>query len=327
MPHEGDPHERTLIAWPCRSDLWRGRLAEGRLAVAALVRAVARFEPVSVLARPEDVDGAVALAGAPDVEVVPLPLDDSWMRDTGPVWVTGGGRRVAMDFRFNGWGEKYVPYADDDAIPQRWCARRGEERVRVDLVLEGGSVAVDGEGTLVTTEQCLLHPNRNPDRTRAAIERALSSALGVSVVVWLPWSLDDRDTDGHVDLVAVCARPGIWLFQGCADRQDTEHERLAISRRCLSGATDASGREITVIDLPELPYVSLDGERLPVPYCNLYLCNGAVIVPVTGHRADAEALATIGAAFPGRTVVPVDGAWLAYGGGGPHCMTQQVPLP
>jgi agmatine deiminase len=326
MAHEGDPHERTLVAWPCRPELWRGRLQEGRLAVAELVRAVARFEPVSLLARPEDVEAADDLVGGPGVEVVEMPLDDSWLRDTGPIWVTDAHRRLALDFRFNGWGGKYLPHDTDDRIPERWCARTGEPRRRIDLVLEGGAVAVDGAGTLVTTEQCLLNPNRNPQLNRAQLEEVLRDALGVSTIVWLPFGIDDRDTDGHVDLVTACIEPGRWLFQGCDDPTDPEHERLGISRRCLVGARDAAGRSIEVVDLPVLPYVELEGERLPVPYVNLYLCNGAVIVPVTGHPADDDALATIARSFPARTVVPVPGEWLAFGGGGPHCMTQQVPV-
>lgn len=325
MPHEGGPHERTLVAWPCREALWQDHLHEGRAAASELIRTIARFEPVSVLARPQDAEAAEAAVGGPDIDVVAVPIDDSWLRDTGPTWVVGGGRRLALDFRFNGWGGRFTPHDDDDRIPERWCDATGEQRRRVDLVLEGGSIAVDGAGTLVTTEQCLLHPNRNPSLTRAAIERRLCEELGVDTVIWLPFGLDDRDTDGHVDLVAACSRPGTWLFQGCDDPSDPEHARLALSRRCLHEALDAGGRAIEVIDLPTLPYVDVAGWRLPVPYLNLYLCNGGVIVPVTGHAGDDEALATIAEAFPDRIVAPVDARWLALGGGGPHCMTQQVP--
>jgi agmatine deiminase len=256
---------------------------------------------------------------------VGLPLDDSWLRDTGPTWVVAAGRRVALDFRFNGWGGRFAPHDDDDRFPERWCDLAGEERQVVDLVLEGGSIAVDGDGTLVTTEQCLLHPNRNPGHTRADIERVLGEALGVARVIWLPFGLDDRDTDGHVDLVAACVRPGRWLVQGCDDPDDPEHRRLAITRRCLDGALDAAGRSVEVVELPSLPVVEVEGQVLPVPYLNLYQCNGAVIVPVTGHPADDEALAIIADEFRGRDVVPVPARWLAFGGGGPHCTTQQVP--
>ena len=328
MPFEGAPHEGTLMAFPCRSELWRGHLREGQQAWVDLARTIARFEPVTMLARDGDVALAADLCGDNNthaIDIVAMALDDSWLRDTAPIYVTAPGRRVAVDFRFNGWGEAYLPYNDDDAIPSRLCALRDEASLRVDLVLEGGSITVDGAGTLITTEQCLLHPNRNPTLSRHDIETALRSSLGVEVIIWLPVSIDDRDTDGHVDLVAAFIEPGRVLWQGCSDLNDAEHQRLALSRRCLDGALDAAGNSIQIVDVPVLPYYEIDGERLPVPYVNLYLCNGAVIVPITGHEADEDMLAIIASAWPKRTVVPVDGRMIAFGGGGPHCTTQQIP--
>ena len=326
MPAEFAPHERTMMAFPCRGDLWGARLRDGQLAWAELARTIAAFEHVTMLARPSDVELAADLCAHRNIEIVEMPLDDSWLRDTAPIYVTAPGRRVAMDFEFNGWGGSYVPFDTDDAIPARWTALRGEERVAVDLVLEGGSITVDGEGTLLTTEQCLLHPNRNPTRSRADIERVLRESLGVQTIVWLPFAIDDRDTDGHVDLVAMFVEPGRVLWQGCSDRDDPEHERLALSRRCLDGALDSKGRAIEIIDVPVLPYCEVDGERLPVPYANAYVCNGAVIVPVTGHEADDDMLDIIRSAWPDRQVVPVRGEMIAFGGGGPHCTTQQIPV-
>ena len=331
MPAESAPHERTMIAFPCRRDLWRGRLRDGQLAWAHLARAIAEFEPVSMLANPQDAPLAAELAAHPNIEIVEMPLDDSWLRDSAPIYVTSGKafqppRRVAVDFRFNGWGQKYVPFDNDDLVPGRWTSLRGEERVTVDMVLEGGSVTVDGDGTLITTEQCLLNPNRNPHMSRAQIEAVLCASLGVSRVVWLPLSINDRDTDGHVDLVAAFIGPGRVLWQGCDDPADPESARLALSRRCLDGATDARGRALKIVDVPVLPYCEVDGERFPVPYCNLYLCNGGVIVPVTGHPADDDMLGIISGAWPAREVVGVPGEIIAYGGGGPHCATQQIPL-
>jgi agmatine deiminase len=326
MPAETSPHERSIMGWPCRPELWKGRIAEGRQAYAEVVRAIARFEPVTLLARERDIDQAADLAGAQNVEIVAYPLDDSWLRDTGPIYLTGHDGRVATDWIFNGWGGKYEPHDDDDAIPAFLTHRWSQQRTRLDMVLEGGSIAVDGVGTLVTTEQCLLHPNRNPDLTRTEIEHRLKAALGVDVVIWLPFGVDDRDTDGHVDLVTACAQPGLWIFQGCDDVDDPEHVRLDMSRRALTGSTDAAGNVIEVVELPVLPYVELDGERLAVPYLNYYACNGALIVPVTGHEADDEMLALLAAAHPDREIVPVDGRWIAFGGGGPHCITQQVPV-
>ena len=326
MPAEFAPHERTLMAFPCRADLWGARLRDGQLAWAELARTIAAFEPVTMLARPSDVELAADLCAHRDIEIVEMPLDDSWLRDTAPIYVTAPGRRVAMDFTFNGWGGAYVPFDNDDAIPERWAALRGEERIEVDLVLEGGSINVDGEGTLLTTEQCLLHPNRNPRLSRADIERVLRESLGVQTIVWLPFAIDDRDTDGHVDLVAMFVEPGCVLWQGCDDHDDPEHERLTLSRRCLDGAFDAKGRAIEIIDVPVLPYCEVDGERLPVPYANAYVCNGAVIVPVTGHEADDDMLDIIRSAWPNRELVPVRGEMIAFGGGGPHCTTQQIPV-
>ena len=326
MPAEFAPHERTMMAFPCRADLWGARLRDGQVAWAELARTIAAFEPVTMLARPSDVELAADLCAHRDIEIVEMPLDDSWLRDTAPIYVTAPGRRVATDFTFNGWGGAYVPFDNDDAIPERWAALRGEERIEVDLVLEGGSITVDGEGTLLTTEQCLLHPNRNPRLSRADIERVLRESLGVQTIVWLPFAIDDRDTDGHVDLVAMFVEPGCVLWQGCADHDDPEHERLTLSRRCLDGAFDAKGRAIEIIDVPVLPYCEVDGERLPVPYANAYVCNGAVIVPVTGHEADDDMLDIIRSAWPNREVVPVRGEMIAFGGGGPHCTTQQIPV-
>lgn len=326
MPAEFSPHERTMMAFPCRRELWGSRLRDGQLAWAELARTIADFEPVTVLARPSDAELAADLCSHSSVEIVEMPLDDSWLRDTAPIYVTAPGRRVAMDFRFNGWGGAFTPFDDDDAIPERWAALRGDERMAVDLVLEGGSITVDGEGTLITTEQCLLHPNRNPSLTRADIERALRNSLGVHTIVWLPLAIDDRDTDGHVDLVAMFIEPGRVLWQGCNDQDDPEHPRLALSRRCLLGAADAAGRAIDVLDVPVLPYCEVDGLRLPVPYANSYLCNGGVIVPVTGHSADDDMLDIMRGAWPERTVVAVRGDIIAFGGGGPHCTTQQIPV-
>ena len=195
------------------------------------------------------------------------------------------------------------------------------------MVARLGYIGVDGAGTLVTTQQCLLHPNRNPSHSRVEIEDQMRSALGVETIVWLPWGLSlDDDTDGHVDNVAAFAEPGRLLMQACDDPSEADHERLRINARWAKGAVDADGRPIAVVEVPVLPFVDVDAERICVPYLNLYVCNGAVIVPVTGHHADTEMLALIGSEFPGRTVLPVPGLTLAIGGGGPHCITQQVPV-
>ncbi len=327
MPAEHEPHERTIMGFPCHEVQWGDHLLDGQMAWAEVARTIADFEPVTMLARPDHVELATDLCAHSNITVVEMDLDDAWLRDIGPIYAVDASRsrRVGADMIFNVWGHLYEARGADDRVASQYCGLRNESSVRIPFVLEGGSIAVDGDGTVFVTEQCLLNPNRNPTMSRATIESNLRATLGVSTVVWLPYAIDDRDTDGHVDLVLVPVRPGVVLWQGCDDPHDPEHERLAISRRCLDGTVDARGRATQIIDLPTLPCADVWGERLPVPYANLYLCNGGVIVPVTGHPADPDALDTIAAAFPERRVVGVPGEVIAYGGGGPHCITQQIP--
>jgi agmatine deiminase len=263
------------------------------------------------------------------VEVLELPIDDSWMRDSGPIIVTApDGRRAGVDFRFNGWGEKFVPYDHDDAMNRALLPRLGIERIEANLVLEGGSIAVDGEGTLITTEQCLLNPNRNPDLDRARVERLLGEYLGIEKVIWIGNGLlEDYDTDGHVDTVAAFVRPGTVLAQTTDDPSDPNHERLAENVERLRAAKDAEGRPLEVIELGQLPRTTVRGQPGVVPYVNLYVANGAVIVPVCGDDPDRDqqVLEMIAPLFEPREVVAVPGRMLAEGGGGVHCITQQVP--
>jgi agmatine deiminase len=320
MPAEWAPHERTLMGWPCRRELWGDQLAQAKVEFAATANAVAAFEPLTmVCATPGDAAEARAALTA-GAEVVALAIDDSWLRDNGPIFVLDGdGRRAGVDFRFNSWGEKFAPYDADAAVGALIVDRLGDRRYDAPFVLEGGSVAVDGEGTLLTTEQCLLHPSRNPGMTREEIERGLCDFLGAERVVWLGQGLaEDRDTDGHVDLVAAFTRPGQVLLQSTPPGTPSS-ERLADNRSRLV----AAGLE--VVDFPILPTLEVGGEEVAVGHLNFYLCNGAAIVPLAGAPTDAEALERIAAAYPGREVVGVPGAIIAYGGGGPHCITQQVP--
>jgi agmatine deiminase len=322
MPAEWAPHERTLMCWPARADMWGAHYAAAKAGHAAVANAIAGFEPVLMAADPSQVDEArAALASA--VEVVPVPLDDSWARDSGPIFVIDPTHpsRAGVDFAFNAWGERFHPYADDDAFAARILEHLGEERIDArDLVLEGGSIAVDGEGTLVTTEQCLLHPNRNPSLGRDEIERRLRDRLGVERVVWLGRGLvEDDDTDGHVDNVCAFVAPGRVLLQTVADESDPNfaHARENAERLRTAG--------LDVVELDVLPRVPGEGPPTAVPYTNFYLCNGAVIVPVSDPETDDAALALLERLYPGRQAVPVPGTTLALGGGGVHCITQQVP--
>ncbi|MEO6156524.1 MAG: agmatine deiminase family protein [Ilumatobacteraceae bacterium] len=328
MPGEFAEHERTVMCWPCREAIYPGPLmAEACAAHAEVARTVARYEPVTMIAgSPAAVADAAQQCGSA-VEVVQLPIDDSWFRDSGPIYVKGGGTRVALDWVFNGWGEKFAPFAADAAVARRWAQHAGHEMRSVPMVLEGGSISVDGAGTAVTTLQCLMHPNRNPSMNQLRIAEYLRGELGLEVVLWLPHGLAlDDDTDGHVDNVAAFARPGTLVVQGCHDQAEADWLRMNVNARMARDALDARGEPIEVVEVPVLPFVEREGQRLAVPYLNYYVGNGFVVVPVCGNRADDEMLQIIASQYPGRETIGLDvGAILAIGGGGIHCITQQIP--
>ncbi|MFI9630338.1 agmatine/peptidylarginine deiminase [Streptomyces sp. NPDC052042] len=326
MPAEWTEHERCLMAWPTRPDLWGEVLDEVRCEYAAVARAIAEFEPVTMVACPGQGDQARALCGD-SVEVVELPIDDSWFRDSGPIFVLGrDGERAGVDFRFNAWGGKHHPWDADDKISALLLERFDVPRIGSSMILEGGAITVDGEGTLITTEQCLLHPNRNPGMTRQQIEDELKSRLGVTTVIWLPYGgLEDTETDGHVDGVCAFVAPGKVLVQLPSNPDHPDFARMRANRAVLEASVDARGRTLEIIDLPQSAFVEVDGERTEVGYLNFYVANGGVVVPVADIPQDDGALAVIASAFPGRKVVGVRSRVVAYGGGGVHCITQQVP--
>lgn len=332
MPGEFSPHERTVLCWPARRDMYGPMFAAAEDAHAEVARTIARFEPVSVIvdSRADTSRARSMLSGSHThpIDVVEIPIDDSWFRDTGPIYVVDDtGRRIALDWTFNAWGEKFHPYDADAALAGRWAAHAGHDTRRVDMVFEGGSINVDGAGTLVTTEQCLLHPNRNPTLHRADIERVLAAELGAEVVVWLPYGLAfDDDTDGHVDNVAAFSAAGRLVVQGCADDTEDDRARCAANIAVAERAHDARGEPLTVTVVPVLPFAEVADRRVVVPYLNYYVGNGFVLVPVCGHAADDDMLTIIADEHPGREVIGLAvGDVLAYGGGGIHCITQQVP--
>jgi agmatine deiminase len=324
MPPEWAPHERTLMGWPCRRELWGDQLAAAKAEYAGVANAVAAFEPVTMVAA-TDADAAEARAAlGAAVTVLPLPANDSWLRDHGPIYVVDDParptRRAAVCFRFNAWGRRFTPFDADAAMPARLAAHLGDEAFTAPLVLEGGSIAVDGTGTLLTTEQCLLRPNRNPELDRTQIEQLLCDHLGVSRIVWLGLGLaEDRDTDGHVDLIADFVAPNRVLLQS-APPGSPNHDAMADNH----ARARAAGLE--VVDFPPLAHGTVAGEPVALGYLNFYLGERFAIVPQGGPAAlDEEALARIAAALPAHEVVGVPALTIAYGGGGPHCITQQVP--
>jgi agmatine deiminase len=331
MPAEWEPHQRCIMGWPTElriGSVWGEQYRLAMATYAAVAHAIAHFEPVLMLARPGEDAVARSYLGR-DVEVVDLPIDDSWLRDSGPLFVTHPDGTLAMsDFVFNSWGEKYLPYDNDAAIGRRLAEHFGVERFAAPMVLEGGGITVDGEGTLITTESCLLHPSRNPGLTKEGMTQILKDYLGVEKVIWLVSGLgldEDPDTDGHVDGVGAFVGPGKVLLHMVRDRQHPDYENLRENRRRLE-TTDARGRTLEVIEF--------DARSRPVPigdtpivetYINSYFANGALIVPTGGTADDEAALERLQEIVAGREVVGVPCPVIGYGGGGIHCVTQQVP--
>jgi agmatine deiminase len=254
---------------------------------------------------------------------IEIPINDSWSRDNGPAFVrNASGEMALVGFGFNAWGNRWHPHDDDARLARRLAEWLALPFFEAPFVLEGGSFFVDGEGTVITTEQCLLNPNRNPQLSRADIEQGLKDYLGATTVIWLPFghSLDTgpAGTDGHVDGVLQYAAPGRVLLEVVSDQTSPEFSREQANLARLEAGRDAAGRQFEVVILDP-------GPKAVVSYANHYLANGAVIVPVGGDDADEPALATLRALHPDREIVGVPGSTIALGGGGPHCITQQIP--
>ncbi|WP_029352095.1 agmatine deiminase [Bosea sp. 117] len=344
MPAEWERHAGCWMIWPQREDNWRGKAEPGQAAYAAVASTIARFEPLTMLVPPEEMENARRQLG-PDVRLLPAPSDDSWCRDCGPTFVTDArGRLRGVDWDFNAWGGLYEPSDSDRLIAARVLADVGAPRYRAPLVLEGGSIHVDGEGTVLTTEECLLNPNRNPGLTKAEIERHLADYLGTTSVIWLGAGLVDDETDGHVDNLACFVRPGIVALTWCDDPADRQYEISRDAYERLSRSRDARGRTLEVVKLP-LPgplYRTEDeaipplrgeehglhrkaGDRLGASYVNFYIGNGLVLMPQLDPNHDGEAAAILARLFPDRQVVGLPTREILLGGGNIHCITQQQP--
>lgn len=331
MPAEWQPHSRCWMAWPCNPSIWTHGIEVARRNFAQVIHAILEFESVALLVRPVDRAEAYRLCGA-QVEYWEYPLDDSWMRDFGPTFVIDKndvdrrGGLAGVDWRFNGWG-KY-PHANDQHVARHLLERLELPRIEAPLVLEGGAIHVDGEGTVLTTEQCLLHPNRNPDLGRDEIEALVLRHLGATRMIWLPRGIADDDTDGHVDEIACFVAPGVVLALVGTDRDDIDYMPLQNNLSILREATDARGRRLDVATVEQPEPVYKGRERLSQSYVNFYIANGGVVMPAFGDtRRDALARGVLGELFPRRKILQVPARELAYGGGNIHCITQQQPLP
>jgi agmatine deiminase len=333
QPAEWAPHEATWLSWPHNRDSWPGVFEGVEPAMVAFVRALAASEPVHINVLDADherhVRRLLAAAVAPErVRLHRFPTNDAWARDHGAIFVTRPTRkepRLAVDFDYNAWGGKYPPFDLDREIGRQMAEVLGVPRyAKPGVVLEGGSIEVNGEGALLTTEQCLLNPNRNPTLTRADIEQLLRDCFGVNEILWLGEGIEGDDTDGHIDDLTRFVGPRTVVTVVEPNRADPNHAPLEANRRLLDTLSVAGGPlEVVELPMPEPQY--LEEQRLPASYANFYVANGAVLVPTFGCPADDVACATLRDCFPDRRVVAVDCRVLIAGLGALHCLTQQVP--
>ncbi|MDO4271107.1 MAG: agmatine deiminase [Eubacteriales bacterium] len=344
MPAEFAPHEGCLMIWPERADSWQYGAYAARKAFVRVIETIADSEKMTVFCSARQYDNARAQL-SPRVRVAVLETDDAWARDIGPTFVVNGaGERRGVDWGFNAWGGIYPDCLRDAAAARRMCDLLDDDCYDLrGFICEGGSLHVDGEGTALVTEACLLNENRNPALDRAGIERVLCGALGVSKVIWLPRGIYQDETDEHVDNICAFVAPGEVVLAWTDDESDPQHALSAASLAALEAAVDAKGRKIKVHKLPLPAPVRITaeecegldrcegeptrtpGERLAASYVNFYIANGAVVMPAFGDPMDEKAQSILQGLFPTRKVVPIPARDILIGGGNIHCITQQIP--
>jgi agmatine deiminase len=326
MPGEFERHACTWMAWPgARTRAWADPAAI-TAAIATIARAISRFERVKVAVDPEFCAEAAGVLGA-NIDVQAMPVDDIWARDSGPSFLLNKeGELAASVWNFNAWGNKFDGHDADFILAARVAAARGVTPFAASIITEGGALHVDGEGTLVATESSLLNPNRNPDQSRAEVERGLKDWLGVEKVIWIPGEPDDSITDGHIDGLMTFVKPGAALFEVTDDTSYPTYHVLKEQLRVLELATDARGRRINVQVLKRPRKLPSDSEDFCGNYINCLILNGAVLIPAFGDvNADAAAAQVFANAFPGREIAALRIDAICEGGGGIHCVTQQEP--
>jgi agmatine deiminase len=350
MPAEWAPHRQTWMIWPERPDNWRLGAKPAQQAFSAVARAIAEFEPVTVCVSAGQYDNASARLQHPHIRLVEMSTDDAWARDTGPTFVSNAKGEVrGIDWEFNAWGGLqgglYAPWLRDDQVASKILRLEGCARYRTaGFVLEGGSIHVDGEGTLITTEECLLNPNRNPHLRREQIETVLAEHLGIDQIIWLPQGLYNDETDGHVDNFCCFVRPAEVLLAWTDEPSDPNYARCQAALNVLQQSCDARGRPFTVHKIPiPGPLYATEEEcagidrvlasqerspsiRLAGSYVNFLIVNGGIIAPSFEDAQDAAAKTILQELFPQHRVVTVPGREILLGGGNIHCITQQQPL-
>lgn len=347
MPGEFEAHEGCWMIWPERTDNWRLGAKPAQKVFANVATAISQFEHVTMGVSGRQFQNARSML--PDrVRVVELSNDDCWARDSGPTFVVnGGGTLRLVDWIFNAWGGLegglYFPWDQDQLIPQKIAELIGTDRYKAPLVLEGGSIHVDGEGTLITTEECLLNSNRNPKQSRQEIEGLLGDYLAVDQIIWLPRGCYNDETDGHVDNICCFIRPGVVALNWTEDREDPQYQISEEAFEVLSRAADARGRKLEIhkinqpqpiiltraecegVDRVEGTLPRREGDRMAASYINFYIANGAVVAPYFDDPADKPAMQKLQQLFPDRRVVGIPAREILLGGGNIHCITQQQP--
>lgn len=332
MPPEWIKHTRTFISWPIKASMCHPEDYEKVCqSYREIIQAIAEFEPVTVVVNLADWETLSGSFQSDQISLLAIEHNDAWLRDNGPTFlVHDSGDMAGVNWKFNAWGGKYAPWDLDDQVAPQVLNYVGLKRFDAPLVMEGGSLHVDGEGTLLTTEECLLNPNRNPELTREQIEAELHRYLNVRKVVWLKNGLDGDETDGHVDNIACFAAPGKILMQVCYDPEDENYEITQENLRILERETDTLGRNFEIIPIQQPPKLCdvETGRRLTLSYLNFYFVNGGIILPVFGGDAqETDRLATqvLAGLFPERRIRTVNGMGIIREGGNVHCTTQQMP--
>jgi agmatine deiminase len=347
MPAEFEPHAGCWMLWPERPDNWREAARPAQHAFAAVAAAIAQFEPVSVGVSASEYQIARVLLDA-RIRVIEMSHDDSWMRDVGPTFVVNRRGAVrGVDWHFNAWGGLqsglYFPWDQDDLVARKVLEVEGRDRYRAPIINEGGAIHVDGEGTALVTEQCLLNVNRNPLLSRERLEGHLRDYLGVATIIWLGKGVCNDETDGHIDNLACFARPGEVCLTWTDNKRDPQYAISLDAWERLNEARDARGRRLKVVRLPMPGPLTLSpkeavgivaregtkpraaGERLAASYVNFYIANGGIVMPLLDPRTDRAAMSRLKRVFPQRRVVGVPAREVLLGGGNIHCITQQVP--
>ena len=325
VPGRFEEHSCTFVTWPCKGDK---EIDLFRKEVATVVNIISKYEKTILIVDPEDLNNAKEQCS--DIaDMWPIPTDMSWIRDNGPIFIRNNNNEIAaVHFKFNGYGNKFTPYEKVKNIPSLIAKKLNIKCFASNLIVEGGGVSFDGEGTVITTEQMLMNSNRNSSFTRKQIEMELHKTLGIEKVIWLKKGLvEDKDTDGHVDCVVEYIAPGKIIAQTVLERNNPNYELLQDNLKILNNANDAKGRKLEIVEMPYLPYFPklYKGNSYVSPYTNYYIVNNAVLVPEVDPKLDHLGFKIIENIFPERDIIAIPAFYQAIGGGGPGCITQQLP--